>query len=267
MGLRTDSGEPRPGCGAARLARAAARCRQRGGIRRSGTNGLRGAELDDLAHQAADDAVMSILGKLDDFRVSVGSRRGPTRSSVMSCRTRSGVMCGVGTGRSTTSSRGRSSPTASASVPRRPVELCGDWREPRGSRHHDAGRAEVDRSWEGQAFDGAGHPLRRSGSRGVAEPRRPVDAQRPGDRPGRRLGCSETVCCAASSTKLGAKTLTPPWAATVARAVPAVPVVPEPAAADVAVRSAAPMVKPAPSARRTDFLPTRSLNTANASVR
>jgi len=29
---------------------------------------LGGAELDDIAHQAADDALMSILGKLDDFK-------------------------------------------------------------------------------------------------------------------------------------------------------------------------------------------------------
>jgi RNA polymerase sigma-70 factor (ECF subfamily) len=36
--------------------------------RRSGWHGIRGPELDDIAHQAADDAVVSILRKVDDFR-------------------------------------------------------------------------------------------------------------------------------------------------------------------------------------------------------
>jgi RNA polymerase sigma-70 factor (ECF subfamily) len=29
---------------------------------------LRGGDFDDLAHQAADDALVAVLGKLDDFR-------------------------------------------------------------------------------------------------------------------------------------------------------------------------------------------------------
>lgn len=37
-------------------------------LRRQGLNGIRGPELDDLADQAADDAVVSILRKLTDFR-------------------------------------------------------------------------------------------------------------------------------------------------------------------------------------------------------
>ena len=36
--------------------------------RRSGTNGIVGQELEDLAHQAADDATMSVLRRLSDFR-------------------------------------------------------------------------------------------------------------------------------------------------------------------------------------------------------
>ena len=36
--------------------------------RRSGLTGITGTELDDLAHQAASDAAMSILRKVDDFR-------------------------------------------------------------------------------------------------------------------------------------------------------------------------------------------------------
>ncbi len=36
--------------------------------RRSGTNGLTGQELEDLAHQAASDAVVSILRRVEDFR-------------------------------------------------------------------------------------------------------------------------------------------------------------------------------------------------------
>ena len=36
--------------------------------RRVGWHGIRGTELDDLAHQAADDAVVSILRRLGDFR-------------------------------------------------------------------------------------------------------------------------------------------------------------------------------------------------------
>ena len=44
-----------------RLARAEA-------ARRSGWHGIRGAELDDLADQAADDAVVSILRKVTEFR-------------------------------------------------------------------------------------------------------------------------------------------------------------------------------------------------------
>ena len=38
------------------------------GRRRAGMPHLRGDDFDDLAHQAASDALMSILGKLDDFR-------------------------------------------------------------------------------------------------------------------------------------------------------------------------------------------------------
>ena len=36
--------------------------------RRSGTSGVRGVELDDIAHQAAGDAVVSILRKVPEFR-------------------------------------------------------------------------------------------------------------------------------------------------------------------------------------------------------
>jgi RNA polymerase sigma factor (sigma-70 family) len=36
--------------------------------RRVGWHGIRGTELDDLAHQAADDAVVSVLRRLGDFR-------------------------------------------------------------------------------------------------------------------------------------------------------------------------------------------------------
>ncbi|MEO6511693.1 MAG: sigma-70 family RNA polymerase sigma factor [Nocardioides sp.] len=36
--------------------------------RRTGWHGIRGTELDDLAHQAADDAVVSILRRVGDFR-------------------------------------------------------------------------------------------------------------------------------------------------------------------------------------------------------
>ena len=36
--------------------------------RRSGWHGIRGAELDDLVDQAADDAVVSILRKVKEFR-------------------------------------------------------------------------------------------------------------------------------------------------------------------------------------------------------
>lgn len=36
--------------------------------RRSGTHGVRGVELDDVAHQAAGDAVVSILRKVPEFR-------------------------------------------------------------------------------------------------------------------------------------------------------------------------------------------------------
>lgn len=36
--------------------------------RRSGTHGVRGVELDDIAHQAAGDAVLSILRKVPEFR-------------------------------------------------------------------------------------------------------------------------------------------------------------------------------------------------------
>lgn len=36
--------------------------------RRNGTHGLSGRELTDLGHQAADDAVMSVLRRLEDFR-------------------------------------------------------------------------------------------------------------------------------------------------------------------------------------------------------
>ena len=36
--------------------------------RRTGWHGIRGPELDDLAQQAADDAVMSILRRVEDFR-------------------------------------------------------------------------------------------------------------------------------------------------------------------------------------------------------
>ena len=36
--------------------------------RRSGLNGIAGRELDDLAHQAASDAMISILRKVEDFR-------------------------------------------------------------------------------------------------------------------------------------------------------------------------------------------------------
>jgi RNA polymerase sigma-70 factor (ECF subfamily) len=38
------------------------------GRRRASMPHLRGGDLDDLAHQAASDALMAILGKLDDFR-------------------------------------------------------------------------------------------------------------------------------------------------------------------------------------------------------
>jgi RNA polymerase sigma-70 factor, ECF subfamily len=38
------------------------------GRRRAALSFVRGEELDDLAHQAADDALIAILGKLDDFR-------------------------------------------------------------------------------------------------------------------------------------------------------------------------------------------------------
>ena len=38
--------------------------------RRSGTNGVRGAELDDVANQAAGDAVVSILRRVTEFRGS-----------------------------------------------------------------------------------------------------------------------------------------------------------------------------------------------------
>ncbi len=48
--------------------------------RRSGQHGLRGPELDDLACQAADDAVMSILRKITEFRVTAGSPPGRTSS-------------------------------------------------------------------------------------------------------------------------------------------------------------------------------------------
>jgi RNA polymerase sigma-70 factor, ECF subfamily len=36
--------------------------------RRAGVPHLRGDDLDDLAHQSADDALVAVLGKLDDFR-------------------------------------------------------------------------------------------------------------------------------------------------------------------------------------------------------
>jgi RNA polymerase sigma-70 factor (ECF subfamily) len=36
--------------------------------RRGSLSHLRGGDLDDLAHQAADDALLAILGKLDDYR-------------------------------------------------------------------------------------------------------------------------------------------------------------------------------------------------------
>src|SRR3954452_1039237 len=48
------------------------------GRRRVALSYVRGEELDDIATQAADDALMAVLGKLDDFRgerrASAGSR-------------------------------------------------------------------------------------------------------------------------------------------------------------------------------------------------
>src|SRR5829696_10502030 len=38
------------------------------GRRRGALSYVRGEELDDLANQAADDALMAVLGKLDDYR-------------------------------------------------------------------------------------------------------------------------------------------------------------------------------------------------------
>ena len=52
----------------ARLHAIALRVARAEAARRSGTNGLTGVELDDLAQQAADDAVVAILRRLDDFR-------------------------------------------------------------------------------------------------------------------------------------------------------------------------------------------------------
>lgn len=48
-------------------------------LRRSGWHGIRGAELDDIAHQAADDAVVSILRKVADFR-------GDSRFTTWACK-------------------------------------------------------------------------------------------------------------------------------------------------------------------------------------
>lgn len=47
--------------------------------RRSGTNGVQGPELSDVAHQAVGDAVVSILGKLEDFR-------GESRFTTWACK-------------------------------------------------------------------------------------------------------------------------------------------------------------------------------------
>lgn len=54
--------------GVARLHELLLRVARSEAARRTGTHGLTGQELDDLAHQAADDAVVSVLRRLEDFR-------------------------------------------------------------------------------------------------------------------------------------------------------------------------------------------------------
>lgn len=65
-GLRGTTGEPDQ-C-AARLHALLLRTARAEAARRAGLNGIRGHELDDLAHQAAADAFLSIVRRLDDFR-------------------------------------------------------------------------------------------------------------------------------------------------------------------------------------------------------
>ena len=48
--------------------------------RRRGLLRVRGPELEDIAHQAANDALVSIMAKLDEFRGESASRPGPTSS-------------------------------------------------------------------------------------------------------------------------------------------------------------------------------------------
>ena len=50
------------------------------GRRQGGLSHVRGEELDDIAMQAANDALMAVLAKLDDFRGRAASRPGPTSS-------------------------------------------------------------------------------------------------------------------------------------------------------------------------------------------
>jgi len=51
-------------------------------VRRRSSHALQVAdpELEDLAHQAADDALLAIIGKLGSFRGRAGSPHGPTGS-------------------------------------------------------------------------------------------------------------------------------------------------------------------------------------------
>src|SRR6266550_2352342 len=62
----------------------------RGEVRRRGPRlQVTGPELDDLAYQAAADALVAITGKLGQFRGRAGSRPGPISSSSSRCRPRS----------------------------------------------------------------------------------------------------------------------------------------------------------------------------------
>lgn len=63
--------------------------------RRAASTRIDGPELDDIAQQAADDAMVSLLAKLDTFRGEVGSRLGRTASLCLKSRTNYPVIFGA----------------------------------------------------------------------------------------------------------------------------------------------------------------------------
>jgi RNA polymerase sigma-70 factor (ECF subfamily) len=84
--------------------------------RRSGSTPVTGPELTDVAHQAADDAMLAVLAKLADFRGEAASLPGPTGLSSWKCRASSGAITGATRRSGWTLRSGSGCPTGSGST-------------------------------------------------------------------------------------------------------------------------------------------------------